>query len=94
MIVLQVASNPFRAKHPAVEGKFFPRLEPDDFIFAHLELNAALLSAKAAVRFDEALRRMTRFVTPTPGRNGIQVRPELFGENFWSERRFSHELVF
>ena len=53
MRTLQVPLDAFRAQHPAIEGKVLPRLEPDDLVVADFELNAALLPAEAAMRFDE-----------------------------------------
>src|SRR5262249_12296924 len=50
MLVLHVALDAFRAEHAAVERELFPRLEADDLVVLDLELDAALLSAEAAVR--------------------------------------------
>ena len=55
MRALQVALDAFRTEHAAVERKLLPRLEADDFVVAHLELNAALLAAEAAVRLDQPI---------------------------------------
>ena len=52
---LEVALDAFRAQHPAIEGKLLPRLEADDLVVEHLELNAALLSAETAVRLHQLL---------------------------------------
>jgi hypothetical protein len=38
---------------PAVEGEVVPRLEARDDVVLDLELNAALLTAEAAVRLDK-----------------------------------------
>ena len=53
---LQVALDALRAQHAAIERKLLPRLEADDLVVAHLQLNPALLSAEAAVGLDQALR--------------------------------------
>ena len=55
MRALQVALHAFRAQHAAVEGELLPRLEADHLVVADLELNAALLSAEAAVRLHEPI---------------------------------------
>src|SRR4051812_35930762 len=60
MRALQVALDALGAQHAAVERELFPRLEADDFVVTHLELNAALLAAEAAVRLDELLRFVAR----------------------------------
>src|SRR5262249_47053394 len=58
-------------KHPLVEGEVGPRLEPDDRVPLHLELDAALLAAEAAVGFDQPVG-VRRRVQPLPG----LVRPQ------------------
>ena len=54
MRALEVPLHTFRAQHSAIEWKFLPRLEADDFVVAHLELYAALLPAEAAMSLHEA----------------------------------------
>src|SRR5690606_34645723 len=39
----------------SVERKRVPRLKSDDFVILDLQLNAALLATKAAVRFDKSV---------------------------------------
>src|SRR5436190_22453222 len=56
MRALQVTLDALRAQHAAIEGEFFPRLEANDFVVVHFQLNAALLAAETAVRFYQALR--------------------------------------
>jgi hypothetical protein len=51
--LLQVALDPLRAQHAAVEGELVPGLEADDLVVLDLELHAALLAAEAAVRLDQ-----------------------------------------
>jgi hypothetical protein len=41
-----------------LNGNFFPGLEPDDPILANFQLNAALLPAETAVRFDQLFCRI------------------------------------
>jgi hypothetical protein len=60
-----------------VKRKLFPRLEADDLIAAHLELNSTLLSAETAMCFDKAFRRTARFVLPAARRNIRRVGTEL-----------------
>src|SRR5215467_10936678 len=49
MLVLQIALHTLGTEPPLIEGKVLPRLEPDDFVVFHFELDSALLAAKAAV---------------------------------------------
>src|SRR6185503_6198654 len=58
MVRLQITLHAFWAKHAAVERKLFPGLEADHAVFAHLELNAALLAAEAAVGLDQSIGQM------------------------------------
>src|ERR1035441_2510695 len=51
MVALEIALHPFWAKHAAVKWELLPRLEPDHAIVANLQLDSALLSAKAAMCF-------------------------------------------
>jgi hypothetical protein len=57
------ASALAKALH-VVERKFFPRLEADDGVLAYFELNATVLSAKAAMRLNQLLSRMSGFTAP------------------------------
>jgi hypothetical protein len=50
---LEISLDPLWAEHAAVEGEVFPWLEADDLVASHLELDSALLSAEAAMCFDE-----------------------------------------
>ena len=67
MVALQVALDALGAEHAVVEGEFLPRLEADHVVVAHLELDAALLAAEAAVRLDQAVGRSPRFSAQPPG---------------------------
>src|SRR6476660_1680258 len=67
MAVLHVALDALGAEHPLVEGEVFPGLEADHLVVAHLELDAALLAAEAAVRLDQLVRRMRGLVAPAAG---------------------------
>ena len=52
---LQVSLDALRTQHAVVKGEILPRLEPDDRVVLHLELDAALLAAEAAVRLHHAV---------------------------------------
>src|SRR5688500_7406934 len=56
MLPLQVALDALRAQHAAIERELLPRLEADHLVVAHLELDAALLAAEAAMRLHQPLR--------------------------------------
>src|SRR5262249_18043151 len=79
MIILQIALHALRTKHAAVEWKLFPRLESDHLVLAHLELDSALLAAKAAVSFHQR-KRMAGFRFPAAGGRVVQMRPILLSE--------------
>ena len=74
MRALQIALHALRAQHAAVERKLLPRLEPNHLVVAHLELDAALLAAEAAVRLDQPVR-LDAGRQPRAGHRR-QVRPE------------------
>ncbi len=79
---LQVTLDALGAEHPPVEGKVIPRLKADDFVVLHLQLNAALLAAKAAVRLDKFVRLGT----------GIKAHP-LHVREVWPELLDRVDLV-
>ena len=56
MRTLQIPFDPFRTEHPAIERELFPRLKPNDFVVFDFQLNAALLSAEAAMRAHLTIR--------------------------------------
>ena len=56
MRALQISLHALGTEHAAVERKLLPRLKADHLVVLHLELDAALLAAEAAVRFDEPVR--------------------------------------
>src|SRR5215471_21393664 len=91
MTTLHVPLHPFGAKHTAIEGKFFPGLEANHLVPTHFQLNATLLATKAAMRFNQTLRRITRFVLPTAGRRVGWVGAEAVKQNIGRDRRLSHE---
>ena len=64
MASLEVALHALRAQLPFVEGELVPGLEPDDLVVAHLQLDAALLPAEAAVGVDELLVRAVCITAP------------------------------
>src|SRR6185312_8355324 len=93
MFALQIAFYSLGTKHPAVERELLPGLEADHplVLFLHLELNAALLAAEAAVRLHQVVR-MGGFLAPSAGGRVVQVRPEGGGEFTQRCRRLSHAL--
>src|SRR5690348_9670335 len=90
MVVLQIPLHAFRAKHAPIEREVLPRLESDHAIITYLQLNAALLPAKAAVRFHQPVWHCPRLFRPSAFRHVVQVRPELFPKLVERHRRFSH----
>ena len=56
MIRLQVTLDALRAQHSAIEREILPRLEADHVVLPDLELDAALLSAEAAMRLYQPVR--------------------------------------
>jgi hypothetical protein len=56
VFVLQIALDALGAELAAVEREVLPRFEADDALVLDLELDAALLSAEAAVRRHHAIR--------------------------------------
>src|SRR5215831_11893643 len=55
MLVLQISLDAFGAETPLIERKIFPGFEADYFVVLDLELDAALLAAKTAVRLHDAV---------------------------------------
>src|SRR5258708_5079951 len=80
MARLHVALDAFGAEHSTIEREFFPGLEADDGGVANLQLNAALLPTKTAMRLDQALRGVAGFVLPAAGRSALRVGSELLQE--------------
>ena len=68
VLVLHVALHALGAELPAVERELFPRLEADDLVVLHLELDAALLAAEAAVRLHDAVGLAGRRASRRPAR--------------------------
>jgi hypothetical protein len=62
VVVLKVTLDTLGAEFASVEWELLPRLEANDLIVSDLELDAALLTAKAAMSFDKFLR----FTAPLP----------------------------
>ncbi len=75
MLVLHVALHALRTELPLVERELLPRLEADDLLVLHLELNAALLAAEAAVRRHDPVGLAVR--GPPAGRLAMEMRAEL-----------------
>src|SRR5215472_14042876 len=93
MSALHVSLYAFGAQHPTIEGKFFPRLETNHLVPAYLQLNAALLPTKAAMRFDETLGWIARFILPAARRCIRRVRTEAVKQDIWRDRGLSHETA-
>src|SRR5580765_2626254 len=92
MIALQITLHPFWTEHSAVERELLPWLKADHAVFANLQLDSTLLSAKAAVCLNKLLSRMDRLIVPTARRLVIQVWPELFFEDLLGDGSLSHSL--
>ena len=75
VLVLHVALHALRAELALVERKLLPRLEADDLLVLHLELDAALLAAEAAVRRHDPVGLAAR--GPAAGRLAVEMRAEL-----------------
>ena len=75
VLVLHVALHALGAELPLVERELLPRLEADDLLVLHLELDAALLAAEAAVRRHDPVGVAAR--GPAAGRFSIEMRAEL-----------------
>src|SRR5262245_29365489 len=90
MAILEISLHSFRAKHAVIYRKLFPRLEPDDFVVLHLELNPALHAAETAMRFHELVRSLL-----LPAAIGLvdRMRPELFDEGCFVECWYRHMLM-
>ena len=73
MAALQVALHALRAELALVERELVPGLEADDLVVLHLQLDAALLAAEAAVRLDHAVDLEAG--VPAAGRRLVEVRP-------------------
>src|SRR5262245_17863788 len=91
MPALHVPLHSFRAKHAAIEGKLFPRLETDHLVPTHFQLNAALLATKTAMRLNQTLGGIARFVLPAARRSVGGVRAEAVEQNVRRDGRLSHE---
>jgi hypothetical protein len=69
---LQVALDALRAELALVEREVVPGLEADHLVVVDLQLDAALLTAEAAVRVDDAIDLDAR--VPSTGRRLVEVR--------------------
>src|SRR5262249_49773846 len=78
MFILHIALYALGAEASLVEGKIFPGLEADHAIIFDLELNAALLSTEATMRFYDAVGLDVR--VPAGNRHLIQCRAELINK--------------
>src|SRR5438552_11666159 len=94
MRALHVTFDAFRAKHPAIERKFFPRLESNDLVIADLELNPALLAAEATMRLHQLFCGILRFALPAARRLIFQVRSVTFYKAGFISRRPCPDVPF
>ena len=89
VVALEVALHALGAELALVEGEFLPGLEADDLVVLHLELDAALLAAEAAVGLHDLVRRGVG--EPTAGRGEVQVGAELGAELVLGKGERAHE---
>src|SRR6185436_9261190 len=88
MRALEIPFHALRTQHAAIERELLPRLEADHLVLADLELNAALLTAEAAVCLDEPLRFDARG-QPRAGHRR-EMRPEPLDDTNGIRRNFGH----
>src|SRR4026208_1593315 len=74
MGALGLAPHAPRAHRSLVEGEPLPGLEPDRLVVAHLELDAALLAAEAAMGLDQPVRWIAGLLLVAAGRGVGRVR--------------------
>ena len=88
MSSLQIPLHSLGAEHPPVDGELLPRLEPHDLLVLHLELQAALQAAEAAVGLDKAIGLA---VLPSAGGGVGKVGAEPFDQRFGRQRQGGHK---
>jgi hypothetical protein len=79
VLVLHVTLYTFRAKASLVERKVFPWLKADHAVVFDFELNAALLSAEAAMSLYDSVR--LNIGVPAHCGNTVQSGAELINES-------------
>src|SRR5262249_10451673 len=85
---LKITLNAFWAKHATIEGKIFPRLKSNHHVIFNFQLNATLLAAKTAMRFDQPIRLDTSLQPNTA--SSRQMRAEAGLNLFCIHRNVSH----
>ena len=75
MLVLHVTLHALGTELSLIERKIFPRLEADNLVVLDLQVNAALLAAKAAVRCYQFVG--LALILPAAGRRPLRRRAEL-----------------
>ena len=89
VVALQVALDALGAELALVERELVPRLEADDLVVLHLQLDAALLPAEAAVRLHRAVRVDAR--VPPTRRRLVEVRPVPVDQFLVGQRSSGHQ---
>src|SRR5262245_30059178 len=74
MRALQVAPHALGTEHALVERELLPRLEAHHLVPPHLELDAALLAAEAAVRLHQPVGRVLPLLVVAARRRVVEVR--------------------
>ncbi len=92
VVALEVALHALGAELPLVEGELLPGIEADDLVVLHLELDAALLAAEAAVGLHPLVGRGVG--EPAPRRGQVQVGAELGAELILGEGKRAHGQAF
>src|ERR1051326_2169455 len=92
MFILHVTFHTLGTEPTLIEWEVLPWLKTDHAVALHLELNAALLAAKAAMGLYDTIWLNLR--VPACGRDSVQGRPELghqLGNFYWW---FGHKFSF
>ena len=90
MGALYVSLHTLRAEHAAVEWKFFPRFESNDFVVPDFKLNSTLLPTETAMCLYEFFCRMTGFAFPPARRFVLQVGPVTLNKSGFVNWRPCH----
>src|SRR5262245_55134264 len=91
MVVLQVTFHPLGTELALVDRELLPRFKTNHLLVTHLELDAALHAAKAAVGFDQAVGGAR---VPATRRFVMEVGAVLGDELFFGCREKGHGVSF